>query len=91
VVIDGFISGSAAMIAALLCPGVKDYMIAAHRSVEKGHIACLDYLRLKPLLDLDMRLGEGTGAALGIFLTETSLNLLAKMATFTEAGVSNIV
>jgi nicotinate-nucleotide--dimethylbenzimidazole phosphoribosyltransferase len=89
VVIDGFISGSAAMIAAGICPQVKDYLIAAHLSVEKGHMACLESLGLTPLLNLDMRLGEGTGAALGIFLSECAVNLLAQMATFSEAGVSD--
>jgi len=90
VVIDGFISGSAALIATGICPQVKEYLIAAHLSVEKGHIACLKQLGLNPLLDLDMRLGEGTGAALGIILTEAAVNLLGQMATFSEAGVSDI-
>ena len=89
VVIDGFISGSAAMIAAGLCPAVRDYLIAAHLSVERGHAACLESLGLSPLLDLDMRLGEGTGAALGIFLSGCAVDLLAQMATFSEAGVSD--
>jgi nicotinate-nucleotide--dimethylbenzimidazole phosphoribosyltransferase len=90
VVIDGFISGSAALIAAGICPQVKDYLIASHLSVEKGHIICLKHLELKPAFDLNMRLGEGTGAALGIFLTEAAVNLLCQMATFSEAGVSDI-
>ena len=88
VVIDGFISGAAAMLAIALAPGVKDFMIPAHVSAESGHRLMLGYLGLKPLLDLGMRLGEGTGAALGIFLAETSTRILAEMATFTEAGVS---
>ena len=88
VVIDGFISGAAALIAAALAPTLKDYLIAAHCSAESGHRLLLEHLGLKPLLDLDMRLGEGTGAALGIFLAETSAKILAEMATFTEAGVS---
>ncbi len=88
VVIDGFISGAAAMIATTLVPGVKDFIIPAHVSAEAGHRLMLGYLGLKPLLDLGMRLGEGTGAALGIFLAETSTRILAEMATFTEAGVS---
>ena len=88
VVIDGFISGAAALIAVKLCPSLKDYLIAAHISVEVGHKIMLDYLGLKPLLDLNMRLGEGTGAALGIFLAEASTKILAEMATFAEAGVS---
>ena len=88
VVIDGFISGAAALIAAGLAPRVKDYLIAAHLSVESGHRSMLEYLGLEPLLDLHMRLGEGTGAALGIFLSETAARILAEMATFAEAGVS---
>lgn len=89
VVIDGFISGAAALIAAELCPRVKDYLIAGHASVEPGHKYMLKHLGLKPLLDLNMRLGEGTGAALGIALVEASCRILAEMATFAEAGVSN--
>jgi nicotinate-nucleotide--dimethylbenzimidazole phosphoribosyltransferase len=89
VMIDGFISGAAALIAAGLCPQAKDYMIAGHVSVEPGHKILLDFLGLKPLLDLNMRLGEGTGAALGISLAETSCRILSEMATFAEAGVSN--
>ena len=88
VVIDGFISGAAALIATGLCPQAKDYLIAAHRSAEAGHALLLDFLGLKPLLDLNMRLGEGTGAALGISLAEASIKILTQMATFTEAGVS---
>ncbi|MFC1898733.1 nicotinate-nucleotide--dimethylbenzimidazole phosphoribosyltransferase [Chloroflexota bacterium] len=88
IVIDGFISGAAALIATGLSPQVKEYFIAAHISVESGHRAILEYLGLEPLLDLRMRLGEGTGAALGIFLSETATRILAEMATFTEAGVS---
>jgi len=88
VVIDGFISGAAALIAATLAPGVKDYLIAAHLSAEPGHKILLEHLGLRPLLNLEMRLGEGTGSALGIFLAETAARLLAEMATFDEAGVS---
>jgi nicotinate-nucleotide--dimethylbenzimidazole phosphoribosyltransferase len=88
VVIDGFISGAAALIAVGLSSGVKDYLIASHCSVEIGHRAILKYLGLKPILDLELRLGEGTGAALGIFLAEAAAKILAEMATFTEAGVS---
>jgi nicotinate-nucleotide--dimethylbenzimidazole phosphoribosyltransferase len=88
VVIDGFISGAAALIATSLSPKVKPYLIASHQSAEKGHKVQLDYLGLKPLLNLDLRLGEGTGAALGIFLVEAALKILDEMATFTEAGVS---
>jgi nicotinate-nucleotide--dimethylbenzimidazole phosphoribosyltransferase len=88
VVIDGFISGAAALIAATLAPQCKEYLIAAHVSAEAGHAAMLKYLGLIPLLDLEMRLGEGTGAALGIFIAEAAVRTLNEMATFAEAGVS---
>jgi len=88
IVIDGFISGAAALIATTISPALKDYLIAAHVSAECGHCHLLEHLGLKPLLDLDMRLGEGTGAALGISLVETAAKVLAEMATFAEAGVS---
>jgi nicotinate-nucleotide--dimethylbenzimidazole phosphoribosyltransferase len=88
IVIDGFISGAAALIATSLSPQVKPYLIASHQSAEKGHQIILNYLNLKPLLNLDLRLGEGTGAALGIFLVEASLKILDEMTTFAEAGVS---
>jgi nicotinate-nucleotide--dimethylbenzimidazole phosphoribosyltransferase len=88
VVIDGFISGAAALIAYEIAPAVRDYMIAAHRSVERGHSVILDYIGLKPLLDLNMRLGEGTGAALGISIVDAACKILTEMATFEEAGVS---
>ena len=88
VVIDGFISGAAALIAAGICPKSKDYMIAGHCSVEPGHRIMLQHLGLKPLLDLEMRLGEGTGGALAMSLAETSVRILSEMATFAEAGVA---
>jgi nicotinate-nucleotide--dimethylbenzimidazole phosphoribosyltransferase len=88
VVIDGFISGAAALIAVSLAPNLKDYLFAAHVSAEKGHLILLRHLGLKPLLDLNMRLGEGTGAALAISLVEASVKILSEMATFGEAGVS---
>jgi nicotinate-nucleotide--dimethylbenzimidazole phosphoribosyltransferase len=88
VVIDGFISGAAALIATGLSPQAKDYLIAAHLSAEAGHELLLQFLGLKPLLNLNMRLGEGTGAVLGIFLAEAAVRTLNQMATFTEAGVS---
>jgi nicotinate-nucleotide--dimethylbenzimidazole phosphoribosyltransferase len=88
VVIDGFISGAAALIAVALAPQLKDYIIAAHCSAEAGHTAMLEYMGLRPLLNLDMRLGEGTGAALGIFIAEAAVRTLNEMATFAEAGVS---
>ena len=88
VVIDGFISGAAALIAVALAPSLREYLIASHVSVEAGHRVLLNHLGFKPLLDLGMRLGEGTGAALGIFLSETATRVLAEMSTFAEAGVS---
>ncbi len=89
VVIDGFISGAAALIAVGLCPQLKEYLIAAHVSAEPGHKFLLKHLGLTPLLDLNMRLGEGTGAALGIAMAEVACRILAEMATFEEAGVSH--
>ncbi len=88
VVIDGFISGAAALIACGLSSKARDYIIASHMSVEPGHKAMLKHLKLKPLLDLNLRLGEGTGATLGIFMAECAVRVLAEMATFAEAGVS---
>ena len=88
VVIDGFIAGAGALIAAGLAPQVKDYMIAAHQSVESGHRLVLDCLGLTPLFDFGLRLGEGTGAALGISIVEAAVKILNEMATFGQAGVS---
>jgi nicotinate-nucleotide--dimethylbenzimidazole phosphoribosyltransferase len=88
VVIDGFISGAAALLAARLAPGVVGYLIPGHQSVEAGHAIVLDHLGLRPLLSLDMRLGEGTGAALAFHLVEAAAHLLAEMSTFADAGVS---
>ena len=88
VVVDGFISGAAALIAYELSPKIRDYLIASHLSVEAGHRDILDHLGINPLFDLNMRLGEGTGAALGINLVEASCKILREMATFEEAGVS---
>ncbi len=88
VLLDGFISGSAALIAAAVCPRVRDFLFASHRSAEPGHAAALRHLGLEPLLDLEMRLGEGTGAALAMPVVEAAARCLAEMATFDEAGVS---
>lgn len=88
VVLDGFIAGAAALIAVGLQPRCKDYLIASHRSVERGHQAILEHLELKPLFDLDLRLGEGTGACLGMSLVFAAIKILGEMATFDEAGVS---
>jgi nicotinate-nucleotide--dimethylbenzimidazole phosphoribosyltransferase len=89
VVIDGFISGAAALVASELVPGVKPYLIASHQSVEIGHQAIWNKLGLRPLLDLGLRLGEGTGAVLAFNLVEAASRILDEMATFTEAGVSD--
>jgi nicotinate-nucleotide--dimethylbenzimidazole phosphoribosyltransferase len=88
VVLDGFIAGAAALIAVGLQPRCKDYLIASHRSVERGHEAILNHLGLKPLFDLDLRLGEGTGACLGMSLVLAAIKIFTEMATFDEAGVS---
>jgi nicotinate-nucleotide--dimethylbenzimidazole phosphoribosyltransferase len=88
VVLDGFITGAAALIAVGLAPCARDYLIASHRSVEVGHAVALEHLGLEPLLDLDLRLGEGTGAALGMNLVQAAAKILHEMATFDEAGVS---
>lgn len=88
VVIDGFISSAAALVAYKLEPKVKDYLIASHCSVEKGHKIILDYIGLKPIFDLNLRLGEGTGAALGINLADAAIKILTGMATFKSANVS---
>lgn len=88
VVIDGFISTAGALVAYELEPTVKDYMFAAHNSVEKGHKVMLDRMGLRPFVDLDLRLGEGTGAAIGISLIEAGIKIYKEMATFGDAGVS---
>ncbi len=89
VIVDGFISAAGALIAHSLEPNTKDYMFAAHNSVEKGHKVILEKIGLKPILDLDMRLGEGTGAALAMLMIEAGLKIYKEMATFGEAGVSD--
>ena len=89
VVVDGFISTAGALLAVKMCPRVSDYLVSAHRSVEIGHVAMLKEMNLKPLMDLDFRLGEGTGAAIGLSLVEASVRILTEMATFESAGVSD--
>lgn len=88
VVIDGFIATAAAWTAYALCPPAKEYFIFAHLSAEQGHARVLEVLGVRPLLNLEMRLGEGTGAVLGMSLVESAVRLLNEMATFDEAGVS---
>lgn len=89
VVADGFISTSAAALAARLQPNVRGYLFIGHRSAERGHTALIESIGEQPLLDLSMRLGEGTGAALAMQVIDAAAKLLAEMATFTDAGVSN--
>ncbi|MGC9109988.1 MAG: nicotinate-nucleotide--dimethylbenzimidazole phosphoribosyltransferase [Caldimicrobium sp.] len=88
VVMDGFITGAGVLIAYKVNPMIKNYVIASHRSMEKGHQAQIEYMGLSPLLDLNLRLGEGTGAALAMLLIEASLRIYHEMATFDSAGVS---
>ncbi len=89
VLVDGFITGSAALIAVTLNPIAKQYMIGAHQSTEPGHAATMSYLGLEPLLDMRMRMGEGTGAVLAMSVVEAAARILGEMATFESAGVSN--
>ncbi len=91
VVMDGFISTCAALLAYAIEPKVKDYLIASHCSVEKGHKIVLEYLGLKPILDLSLRLGEGTGAALAMNIVDAAVKVLNEMATFESAGVSESI
>jgi nicotinate-nucleotide--dimethylbenzimidazole phosphoribosyltransferase len=88
VVVDGFISGAGAMIALKLAPKVREYLFFSHLSEEKGHRILFDAIGEKPILDLSLRLGEGTGAALAISLIEAGVKVLKEMATFEEADVS---
>ncbi len=88
VVLDGFITGSAALLATALAPDAREYLVAAHRSVEPGHAVILEALGLEPLLDLQLRLGEGTGGALALHLVDAAVAVRDEMATFDEAGVS---
>ncbi len=88
VLVDGFISTAAACVAVRMNEAVRDYLIASHRSIEPGHRALLDVLQLEPLLDLQMRLGEGTGAALAIPIVRAAVAAFTQMATFSSAGVS---
>ena len=89
VVIDGFISTAGALIADALCPAVKDYLFAGHCSEEPGHRIMLKHLGLDPILDLGMRLGEGTGAALAMGVIESAVRMFKEVLTFEGAGVAN--
>ena len=90
VLLDGFITGAAALIAAGLCPWARDFIIASHLSEEQAHRHILAALGLRPLLDFNLRLGEGTGAALAMPVVEAAAKILKEMATFAEAGVSDM-
>ena len=89
VVLDGLIVGAAALLAVTLCPAVQPYLIASHRSVEPGHRIVLELLELEPMMDLGLRLGEGSGAAIALHLIRLACRLPREMATFDEAGVSD--
>jgi nicotinate-nucleotide--dimethylbenzimidazole phosphoribosyltransferase len=89
VILDGMIAGAAALAAAALAPAAVDCCVAGHRSAEPGHAAALDHLGLRPLIDLDLRLGEGTGALLALPITASSVRALREVATFDSAGVTD--
>lgn len=91
VILDGFIVSAAALIAQRIAPSSIGYMIAAHRSNERGHAVALRYLGLAPLLDLELRLGEASGAALALPLCEAAARMITEMKTFAEAGVATAV
>ncbi|RZS38865.1 nicotinate-nucleotide-dimethylbenzimidazole phosphoribosyltransferase [Herbihabitans rhizosphaerae] len=88
VILDGVVSGAAALVAEELAPGAREWWVAGHRSVEPAHSLVLEHLDLKPLLELDMRLGEGSGAVAALPLVTMSARVLAEMATFADAGVT---
>jgi nicotinate-nucleotide--dimethylbenzimidazole phosphoribosyltransferase len=88
VVVDGFIATAAAAAAEKIHPGLFDHLFFSHRSAEGGHALALEHFKLRPILDLDLRLGEGTGAALAMNLIESALDLLNNMATFESADIS---
>jgi len=89
VVLDGIISTAAGLLSYLICPDVKDYLIAGHKSVEIGQQAALDIMGLEPVIDLDMRLGEGTGAAITMNLADLACRMMREMASFEDAGVDS--
>ena len=88
VLVDGFIAGAAALVAQALAPNVRDYLVFCHQSAEHGHRLLLSHLEARPLLELDLRLGEGTGALLAWPLVQSAANFLNEMASFESAGVS---
>lgn len=89
VVLDGVIAGSAALAAFALAPAAVSACVAGHRSAEPGHAAVLEHLRLRPLVDLELRLGEGTGALLAVPLVQSAVRALRDVATFDSAGVTD--
>jgi nicotinate-nucleotide--dimethylbenzimidazole phosphoribosyltransferase len=89
VILDGVIAGAAALAAAALAPAVRDVCVAGHRSAEPGHAAALWHLELRPLVDLELRLGEGTGALLALPLVQSAVRVLREVATFDSAGVAD--
>jgi len=90
VVLDGLISTAAGLVAYQICPGVGPYLVAGHRSVERGQMAALKHMGLEPVMDMEMRLGEGTGAALTINMLELAAKIMQEMATFEEAGIDAV-
>ena len=86
--VDGYISTAAALLACRICPGVADWLLFSHCSAESAHALVLNAMQAQPLVNLDMRLGEGSGAGVALSLIQSSLLLHSKMATFAEAGVS---
>jgi nicotinate-nucleotide--dimethylbenzimidazole phosphoribosyltransferase len=88
VVLDGVIAGAAALVAAALAPDCLVACVAGHRSTEPGHAIALQHLGLTPLVDLRLRLGEGTGAALALPLVQSAVRALREVATFDSAGVT---
>ena len=89
VIMDGFVTSTAALAAIRLAPNAKDYLVASHQSPEPGHGILLRTLGLRPLFDLELRLGEGTGAALAMSIVDAALHVLQEMATFESAGVTD--
>jgi nicotinate-nucleotide--dimethylbenzimidazole phosphoribosyltransferase len=89
IVADGFISTAAAALAVASCNVARDYLFIGHLSAEPGHRALVEFIGERPILDLSMRLGEGTGAALAIHIIEASTRIMSEMATFQEAGVTD--
>jgi nicotinate-nucleotide--dimethylbenzimidazole phosphoribosyltransferase len=89
VILDGVIAGAAALVAAALAPAARDACVAGHRSAEPGHAAALWHLELRPLIELELRLGEGTGAVLALPLVQSAVRVLHEVATFDSAGVAD--